>query len=82
MAHNTTQNDLRFLLIYNYVKSVFIIVEKKMKDTKVLSLKKNGTGMGTYEEGRLIIFPPQQRLLVVHVRTLTKKNAKNYAKKF
>ena len=62
MARNTTQNYLRFVLIYNYVKSVFIIVEKKMKDTKVLSFKKNDTGMGSYEEGRLIIFPPQQRL--------------------
>ena len=62
MAHNTTLNYLRFVLIYNYVKSVFIFVEKKMKGTKVLSLKKNGTGMGSYEEGWLIIFPPQQRL--------------------
>ena len=39
MTQNTTQNCLR------YVKSVMIIVEKKMKDAKGVSLKKNGTGM-------------------------------------
>ena len=40
MAQNTIQNYLR------YVKSVMIIVEKKTKDGKEVSLKKNGTGMG------------------------------------
>ena len=40
MAQNTTQNCL------NYVKSIMIIVDLKMKDTKEVSLKKNGTGMG------------------------------------
>ena len=40
MAKNTTQNCLR------YVKSVMIILEKKMKDAKEVSLKKNGTGAG------------------------------------
>ena len=40
MAQNTTQNCL------NYVKSVMIIVDLKMKDTKEVSLKKNGNGMG------------------------------------
>ena len=40
MAKNTTQNCLR------YVKSVMIILEKKMKDAKEVSLKKNGTGTG------------------------------------
>ena len=39
MAKNTTQNCLR------YVKSVMIILEKKMKDAKEVSLKKNGTGL-------------------------------------
>ena len=39
MAQNTTQNCL------GYVKFVMIIV-KKMKDAKEVSLKKNGTGMG------------------------------------
>ena len=39
MAQNTTQNCPR------YVKFVMII-GKKMKDIKEVSLKKNGTGMG------------------------------------
>ena len=40
MAQNTIQNYLR------YVKSVMIIVERKTKDGKEVSLKENGTGMG------------------------------------
>ena len=40
MAQNTTQKLLK------YVQSVMIIVDLKMKDTKEVSLKKNGTGMG------------------------------------
>ena len=40
MAQNTTQKCLR------YVKGVMIIVDLKIKDTKEVSLKKNGTGMG------------------------------------
>ena len=40
MAQNTTQKFLK------YVQSVMIIVDLKMKDTKEVSLKKNGTGMG------------------------------------
>ena len=40
MAQNKTQNYLR------YVKSVMIIVERKMKDAKEVSLRKNGTRMG------------------------------------
>ena len=39
MAQNTTQNCLR------YVKSVMIIIDLKMKDTKEVSLKKNGSRM-------------------------------------
>ena len=42
MTQNSTQNYLR------YVKSVMIVVEKKMKDSKEVSLKKNGTGMDIY----------------------------------
>ena len=40
MAQNTTQNCLR------YVESVMVIVDLKMKDTKEVSLKKDGTGIG------------------------------------
>ena len=40
MAQNTTQNCLR------YVGSVMVTVDLKMKDTKEVSLKNNGTGMG------------------------------------
>ena len=40
MAQNTTPNCL------GYVKSIMIIVEKKMKDAKEVGLKKNDTGMG------------------------------------
>ena len=39
MVQNTTQNCPR------YLKSVMIIEEKKTKDAKKVSLKKNGTAM-------------------------------------
>ena len=42
MAQNTTQNCLR------YVGSVMVTVDLKMKDTKEVSLKNNGTGMGIW----------------------------------
>ena len=41
MAQNTSQNSL------GHVKFVLITAEKKMKDAKEVSLKKNGTEMGT-----------------------------------
>ena len=40
MAQNTTQN------CQGYIKYIMIIVEKKMKDAREVSIKNNGTGMG------------------------------------
>ena len=43
-----------------------------MEDAKELSLKKNVTGMGTYQKGTLIMFLHLHRKYVAHVTTLTK----------
>ena len=54
------------------VELVLITAEKKMEDAKELSLKKNVTGMGTYQKGTLIMFLHLHRKYVAHVTTLTK----------